>query len=121
MVDFPGWLDMLGSVGRLNDMIGQRRLSLRAALRKLATYYQKAVSVPAITFFMEAEVEGKGLKEVRVRTIGEVLVWGRKGERVRVDVAVRNGADREFGSLQHLGRRAERWRDTCSEVCWHRG
>ena len=25
---------------------------------------------------------------------------------------VRNGAGREFGSLQHLGRRAERWRDT---------
>ena len=68
--------------------------------------------MPAKTFFVEAEVEDKGLKEVRVRTIGEVLVRGRKGERVRVEVRVRNGAGKEFGSLQHLARRAERWRDT---------
>jgi midasin (ATPase involved in ribosome maturation) len=169
VADFPARLEMLCSVGRLLDMIGHRRLSLRAALRNLATYYsgmlprvqralvertrvaegkvkeftkmarwkdtsfwsvrsvvdksrkmlhksmreyQKAVSVPAKTFFVEAEVENKGLKEVRVRTIGEVLVRGRQGERVWVEVRVRNGAGKEFGSLQHLARRAERWRDT---------
>ena len=140
VADFQARLEMLGSVGRLLDMISHRRLSLRAALRNLATYYvysgllpgvqralaertrvaegkvkeftkmarwkdtsfwsvrsvveksrkmlhksmreyQKAVSVPAKTFFMEAEVEGKGLKGMRVRTVVEVLVRGRKGER----------------------------------------
>ena len=77
-------------------------------LHKSLREYHRAVSVPAKTFFVEAELENKGLKEVRVRTIGEVLVRGRLGERVRVEVRVRNGA----GSLQHLARRAERWRDT---------
>ena len=53
----------------------------RKMLHKSMREYQKAVSVSARTFFVEAEVEGKGLKEVRVRTIWEVLVRGRKGER----------------------------------------
>jgi midasin len=39
VADFPARLEMPGSVGRLLDMIGHRRLSLRAALRNLATYY----------------------------------------------------------------------------------
>ena len=33
-------------------------------------------------------------------------------ERVMVDVKVMYEAGKEFGSLQHLDRRAERWRDT---------
>ena len=53
----------------------------RKMLHKSMREYQKAVSVPAKTFFMEAEVEGKGLKGMRVRTVVEVLVRGRKGER----------------------------------------
>ena len=51
----------------------------RKMLHKSMREYQKAVSVPAKTFFVEAE--GKGQKGVRVRTVGEVLVRGRKGER----------------------------------------
>ena len=39
VADFQARLEMLGSVGRLLDMIGHRRLSLRAALGNLATYY----------------------------------------------------------------------------------
>ena len=95
----------------------------RKMFHKLMREYQKAVSVPTKTFFVEAEVEGKGLKVLRVRTIGEVLVRGRKGKRVMVDVKGRKGAGKEFGSLQPAP-----WQEggeveghSRPEACRHRG